>query len=217
MKELEIILEYKKFFLQGIGYTLLISLLSIFLGVIIGMLLALMKLSNYKIVKGIATVYVDLLRGTPLFIQILIVYVSMSEDTSAFTAGLIALAMNSSAYVSEIIRAGINSIDKGQSEAARSLGFNKVETMKLIILPQALKNIVPVLGNEFIAIVKETTLVSIIGVPELMHNTDLVRGNSYNDKAPLLVAFAVYFALTFVLARIVGYMERRMKVSDRVG
>ena len=129
-------------------------------------------------------------------------------------AGAIALSINSSAYVAEIIRAGIQAVDKGQMEAARSLGLDYATSMNSIILPQAVKNILPALGNEFIAIIKESSIVSIIGIHELMFNTDTVRGNTFIPFEPLLITAAIYFIITFSLSSIVRAFERRLKTSD---
>ncbi|NLM04997.1 MAG: amino acid ABC transporter permease, partial [Clostridiales bacterium] len=131
-----------------------------------------------------------------------------------FVAGIIALSINSGAYVAEIIRAGIQAVDKGQMEAARSLGMPYSLSMKHIIIPQAFKNILPALGNEFIVIIKESSIVSVIGIHELMYNANTVRGNTFIPLEPLIVAAAIYFALTFSLSKLLGIVEGRMSVSD---
>ncbi len=133
-----------------------------------------------------------------------------------FFAGILALSINSGAYVAEIIRAGIQAVDKGQMEAARSLGMSESMAMKNVIIPQAFKNILPALGNEFITIIKESSIVSIIGIHELMYNADTVRGNIFRPFEPLLVAALMYFILTFTLSKLLGVAERRMRVSDRI-
>jgi arginine/lysine/histidine transport system permease protein len=207
-----LISDYRFFFIEGVKNTVLISLGGVFFGVILGLFLALMKLSKKKPLKVISSGYIDLIRGTPILIQIWIAYVLL--DTTPFTAGLMALSINSSAYVAEIIRSGIESIEKGQMEAARSLGMSHIMAMKLIILPQAVKNIIPVLGNEFIAILKESSIVSVLGVSELMYNVNRIRGNTSDALTPLMVAFVLYFALTSILSKLVKGMERRLKVSD---
>ena len=128
--------------------------------------------------------------------------------------GVIALALNSAAYVSEIIRAGIDAVDKGQMEAARSLGMNQRLAMFYIVIPQAFKNILPALGNEFISVIKESSMVSVIGVAELMYNAGVVRGNTALGLEPIIVAAVIYFIITFTMTRALGYVERRMKASD---
>lgn len=207
-----LIVDYRAFFIEGVKMTVLLSLGGVFFGVVIGLLLALMKLSKKKILKFISTGYIDLIRGTPILIQIWIVYVLL--DTTPFAAGMIALSINSAAYVAEIIRSGIESVERGQMEAARSLGMSHNMAMKQIVLPQAVKNIIPVLGNEFIAILKESSIVSVLGVTELMYSVNVVRGATADALTPLMVAFVLYFILTSVLSKAIKITERRLKVSD---
>lgn len=183
-----------------------------------GLGLTLLRRSNFKPVSFIATAYVEFVRGTPLLVQIYIIYIGLPKllgiDMPDMTVGAIALALNSGAYVSEIIRAGIDAVDKGQMEASRSLGMNQALTMIHIIIPQAFKNILPALGNEFIAIIKDSSMVSVIGVAELMYNAGVVRGNTALGLEPIIVAAVIYFILTFTMTRILNYVERRMKASD---
>lgn len=205
--------EYKDFFFKGVLMTILLSVVGIILGSILGSIVALLKLSSNKVLKGIATGYVELIRGTPILIQLWMVYLLF--DTSALVAGFAALSINSGAYVAEIIRSGIQSVDRGQMEAARSLGMSSKMAMRHIIFPQAIKNIIPVLGNEFIAIVKESSIVSVLGVGELMYSVTVVRGISFDSATPLAAVFVLYFILTFTLTKGVNKIERRMKTSDR--
>lgn len=205
--------KYYKFFLSGTGYTLLLSALTVVFGLIGGLALALMKTSKNKVLKSIAVSYIEFVRGTPLLIQLYIVYYGI-KDIPMLAAGVVAMSLNSSAYIAEIIRAGINAVDKGQFEAARSLGMPVFLTYKEIIIPQALKNILPALGNEFIILIKESAIVSVIGIHDLMYNTDVVRGNTFIAFEPLVVAALIYFALTFTLSKLLGKVERRMTVSD---
>lgn len=205
--------KYYKFFLSGTGYTLLLSALTVVFGLIGGLALALMKTSKNKVLKSIAVSYIEFVRGTPLLIQLYIVYYGI-KDIPMLAAGVVAMSLNSSAYIAEIIRAGINAVDKGQFEAARSLGMPVFLTYKEIIIPQALKNILPALGNEFIILIKESAIVSVIGIHDLMYNTDVVRGNTFIAFEPLVVAALIYFALTFSLSKLLGKVERRMTVSD---
>jgi ABC-type amino acid transport system permease subunit len=135
-------------------------------------------------------------------------------DLARFIPGIIALSINSSAYVAEIIRAGIQAVDKGQMEASRSLGFNHRLSMQLVILPQAVKNILPALGNEFVVVIKESSIVSVIGISELMYNAGIVRGATYRPMEPLLIAAAIYFVLTFSISKVLGVAERRMRSGD---
>lgn len=210
--------KYGSFFLKGIKITILISLIGVALGSILGAFVALMKLSKIKIISWIASIYIEILRGTPMLVQVFIVFFGITAalglDISALVFGTIALVINSSAYIAEIIRAGINAVDKGQMEAARSLGLNYRQTMKSVIMPQAIKNILPALGNEFVTLIKESSIVSTIGVGEIMFNAQVVQGISFDPFTPLLVAAALYFVLTFVLTRIMNMIEGRLNASD---
>ncbi|SCT41203.1 ABC transporter substrate-binding protein/permease [Staphylococcus aureus] len=210
--------KHGSFFLKGIKITILISLIGVALGSILGAFVALMKLSKIKIISWIASIYIEILRGTPMLVQVFIVFFGITAalglDISALVCGTIALVINSSAYIAEIIRAGINAVDKGQMEAARSLGLNYRQTMKSVIMPQAIKNILPALGNEFVTLIKESSIVSTIGVGEIMFNAQVVQGISFDPFTPLLVAAALYFVLTFVLTRIMNMIEGRLNASD---
>ncbi|HGZ5280475.1 TPA: ABC transporter permease subunit [Staphylococcus aureus] len=210
--------KYGSFFLKGIKITILISLIGVALGSILGAFVALMKLSKIKIISWIASIYIEILRGTPMLVQVFIVFFGITAalglDISALVCGTIALVINSSAYIAEIIRAGINAVDKGQMEAARSLGLNYRQTMKSVIMPQAIKNILPALGNEFVTLIKESSIVSTIGVGEIMFNAQVVQGISFDPFTPLIVAAALFFVLTFVLTRIMNMIEGRLNASD---
>lgn len=219
--------NYYMFFLEGAKITLLLAILTIFFGVIFGILLALTRISHNPILKTISAAYIEFIRGTPIMVQLFIVYYGLSFIGITFPdinvlgssfpdlmAGVTALSINSAAYVAEIVRAGIQAVDKGQMEASRSLGLTYFMSMKSIILPQAIKNVLPALGNEFIAIIKESSIVSIIGIHELMYNTDMVRGNTFKPFEPLIVTAGIYFIITFSLSTIVRTLERRLKTSD---
>ena len=212
-----------KYFYEGIQFTILISFLSVLFGVIFGSVLTLMKRSKFKIGKVnplsiLATAYIEIIRGTPMLLQIMLVYYGFDQllgiDMKALTAGIIAVSLNSAAYVSEIIRAGIDAVDKGQLEAARSLGMSQFMAMKLIIIPQAIKNILPAIGNEFVTVIKESSMASVIGVGEIMYSVKVVTGQTYRSFEPLIVAAVFYFVITFTIGRVVNYIERRMKASD---
>lgn len=215
--------EYMPYYLKGVKYTLLISLITVFFGALFGSLLFFMKTSNFRIwkikpLKVLAIVYIEIIRGTPMLLQILIMYAGSKMffgiDLSPFTSAIIAIALNSAAYVSEIVRAGIEAVDKGQMEAARSLGMRKSTAMVLIVIPQAVKNILPAIGNEFVAIIKESSMASIIGVNELMFAGKVVVGSTYLGLEPYIVAAGFYFIMTFTLGRVISLIERRMKKSD---
>lgn len=210
--------EYYGFFLNGAKFTIILAIFTVLFGSIFGLLLSLMRLSNSKVLKFISTTYIEFIRGTPILVQLYIIYYGLPSLGIQFPdmlAAIITLSINSSAYVAEIIRAGINAVDKGQMEAARSLGMTRTMAMKNIIIPQAFKNILPALGNEFIVVIKESSIVSVIGIHELMYNADTVRGNIFKPFEPLLFAALLYFIMTFTLSKLLGVAERRMTVSDR--
>lgn len=195
------------------------------LGVIIGLIMGILRLSQNKLLKGIAVVYIDFFRGTPLLVQIFIIYFGIPNllhmitqqqcPINVYVAGVLACGINSGAYVAEIVRAGIQSIDRGQTEAARSLGMTHGQTMQYIILPQALKRMVPPLGNEFIAMLKDTSLLSVIGIQELTRQGQLfIAAKSYPFPVYLGVLL-MYLTLTLSISRLMGVVERRMAVSDR--
>ncbi|MPQ42595.1 amino acid ABC transporter permease [Clostridium tarantellae] len=207
------------YFLDGAKWTLIISLISVFIGTLFGTLLCFMKRSKFKIFKIISTVYVEIVRGTPLLLQIMIVYIGSSAvfdiDIDVLPAAIIAIALNSGAYVSELIRAGIDAVDKGQLEAARSLGMTEGKAMILIILPQAIRKILPAVGNEFVAVIKESSMASTIGVAELMYGANVVTGVTYKAFEPLIVAAVFYFIMTFSLGRLMSYIERKLSIDDK--
>ncbi len=210
--------EYYGFFLNGAKFTIILAIFTVLFGSMFGLLLSLMRLSNSKVLKFISTTYIEFIRGTPILVQLYIIYYGLPSLGIQFPdmlAAIITLSINSSAYVAEIIRAGINAVDKGQMEAARSLGMTRTMAMKNIIIPQAFKNILPALGNEFIVVIKESSIVSVIGIHELMYNADTVRGNIFKPFEPLLFAALLYFIMTFTLSKLLGVAERRMTVSDR--
>ena len=217
------IAEYMPYYFKGIKYTLLISFVAVLFGAIFGSLLFYMKSSNFHIwkikpLKILAVAYIEIIRGTPMILQIFIVYAGaepfLGIDLTALQSAFIAIALNSAAYVSEIVRAGIDAVDKGQMEAARSLGMKKSTAMILIVVPQAIRNILPAIGNEFVTVIKESSMASVVGVGELMYAAKIVQGSTYRSLEPLIVAAGFYFILTFTLGRVISLIERRMKVSD---
>ncbi|MBS5986986.1 amino acid ABC transporter permease [Clostridium sp.] len=209
--------EYFPLFIEGLVWTLLIALLAVIFGVILGSILCFMKKSKFILLKVIANIYIEIVRGTPVLLQVYIVYFGLTAfgiKLGAFTSAIIALSVNSAAYVAEIIRSGIEAVDNGQMEAARSLGMTSKMAMLNIILPQAIKNILPAIGNEFVAVIKESSMASVIGVAEIMYASKIVTGATYRSMEPLMIAAIFYFILTFTLGRIMGYLERRLKASD---
>lgn len=214
--------DYYMYFIDGIKLTLFISLISVFLGTLFGIVLYAMKKSKFTILKinifkVLSSTYIEVVRGTPLYLQIMIVYYGAYQifnlDMPAIASGILAISLNSAAYVSELIRAGIEAVDKGQLEAARSLGMNYSKAMFLVIIPQAIKNILPAIGNEFIAVIKESSIASTIGVAELMYAANKVTGRIFRSFEPLIISAICYFVLTYTLGRVIKYIERRMNTD----
>lgn len=210
--------KYIGYYIRGTEITIILAFFAVIFGTILGLALTLLRRNKIKLISFIGTAYVEFVRGTPLLVQIYIIYIGLpiliGMDIPDMVVGAIALSLNSAAYISEIIRAGIEAVDKGQMEAARSLGMNQRLSMFEIIIPQAFKNILPALGNEFISVIKESSMVSVIGVAELMYNQGIVRGNTALGLEPVIVAAAIYFVITFTLSRGLGIIERRLKASD---
>ena len=203
---------YWPYFWNGIKTTLIIAGVSIFFGMILGILLALMRLTDNPILKFLATAYIEFVRGTPLMIQVLFMFLGVGSifGWSTMTAGLVSVSMNSGAYIAEIIRGGIQSVDKGQAEAARSLGLGYWQTMRKVIFPQSLRSIWPSLGNEFITLIKESSIVSTIGVAELTLQTRAVTSITYQAVVPLFISMIIYFIMTYALSQVLNVYERRM-------
>lgn len=246
--------EYIDLFKQGLVCTISLSVLTVVFGFIIALVLAIMRLSNFRPFRSLgltkdgrlrdggpllalskfnpldflATAYVEILRSTPVMVQIFVIYYVVMGDMSLpsfkifgmirfdrFFPGVVALSMNSGAYLCEIIRAGIQSIDGGQSEAARSLGLNSAQTMRHIILPQAIKNILPPIANEFVVIIKESSICWTIGVQEIMYAVNATKGATYRIAEPLVIATLLYFCLCFPTSKIIAYFERRMSRGSK--
>lgn len=206
-----------KYIFEGLFNTLLIAFFAVIIGIVIGILIALVR-HNYEVNKKlrvlnkIVTWYVNIIRGTPVLLQLMIIYyvIFKSVDISIIIVGVIAFGLNSGAYVSEIIRSGINSIDKGQMEAGLSLGLSYNKTMFYIIMPQAIKNIMPALGNEFITLIKETSTGAYIGIMELTKASDIIASGTYDYFFPLLIIAIIYLLLTLGLTKLVNVLERRL-------
>lgn len=247
--------RYIKLIEQGLVVTILLAAFTVMIGFVLGIILAIMRMtdvrpfrflaygkdgrirnnrtliaiSKFNPISFFATAYVEILRSTPVLVQIMIIYhgvfgslIKLPNLTlfgfikfNRFIPGVVALGMNSGAYLCEIIRSGIQSIDGGQTEAARSLGMNKVQTLLHIILPQAIKNILPAIANEFVVIIKESSITYTIGVQDLMFAVDAIRGANFIIMEPLLVATAVYFCLCFPTSKLIAYFERRMSRGDK--
>ena len=213
---MELIIKYWPLFLEGATTTVLLSFFSVIVGVGCGTLMALARLSQNKFLSKAAKVYIDIIRGTPLLVQLYLVYFGLATvlDLNDFVSGVIAVSVNTTAYIAEIIRSGIQSVDKGQTEAARSMGMPKRMAMSQIILPQAMKNILPAIGNEFATLIKETSIVSLIGIHDLMYSSDTVRGATFTVFIPLLMTAFLYFVMTTMIAFFMDKLERKLQASD---
>jgi len=206
------------YILEGIGVTLQIVVCATIIGLVLGILLALCKIGTIKPLKWFAEFYTSIFRGTPLVLQLMIIYYAMPQiigfNIEAMPAAIIAFGLNSAAYISEIIRAGINAVDKGQQEAAKALGVPYGKMMKDIILPQAMKNILPSLMNEFITLNKESAIVTVIGALDIMRRAYVVGGDTFRYLEPLLIAGVIYYIMTLVLTFLGKMIEKRMRRSD---
>lgn len=213
---IEIMEKYwKLFLLQGLKNTLILTCISVSLGTVLGALVALLRMSKYKILRFISSVYIEVIRGTPILLQLYIFYFVLPNvlpflKLSQFMWVSIALCVNSAAYVSEVIRSGIQAVDKGQTEAARCLGFSESQTMLRIILPQAVRNILPALGNEFIMMLKETSLASTFFLYDLMTVCNIIKGAEYLTLEPMTIVAIIYLCMTFPLSKLVGHLEKKM-------
>ena len=198
----------------GAGITIQITAISVGLGLIIGMFVGIARICNVKVLRALATVYIDFLRGTPLLVQIFLIYFALpmvvGQRLDPFIADITACGINSGAYIAEIFRAGIQAIDEGQMEAGRSLGMSWVQTMRYIIVPQAFKNVIPPLGNEFIALLKDSSLVSVIGFEELTRRGQLIIARTYGSLEIWITVALIYLVMTLTISRLVSYMEKRL-------
>ncbi len=220
--------QYMTLFWQGAVCTVSLSALTVLFGFVLALLLALCRLGKLKVLNILASIYVEIFRATPMLVQLFIIYYVVFADIKVlpgfklfgfirfdrFFPGVVALALNSGAYLSEIIRAGIQSIDAGQTEAARSLGMTQWQTMQMIVLPQAIKNILPAIANEFVTIIKESSICYTIGVQDIMSAVAAVKGATFSIAEPLVIATALYFCLTFPTSKIIQHFERRMRRGD---
>ena len=219
IKLVKMLQKYYMLFVTGTWNTLWISAVTVLLGTLLGMVIALMRMGKIKPFRLFTDVYIEILRGTPILLQLYFFWIFLPKipvlsEISDLQCILIALIINASAYISEIIRAGIGAVDKGQWEAAKSIGLSPIHTLTHVILPQAIKNILPALCNEFISTVKGTSLASVFFVGELMTQYKTVASITYLPLQPLVVAGIIYFVLNFILSRSVRVLERRLMVSD---
>lgn len=220
--------KYGTAFVRGIEYTLLLAVVSVLLAILPALGLALMRLSRKKPVRLLSGAYIAVFRSTPMLVQLSIIYyglfyaISLPRltlfgfvDISRFIPGVVALALNSSAYVAEIFRAGILAVDKGQAEAARSLGLSKWQSMRLVVLPQAVKNVLPALANEMVTMVKESSICSVLGMAEMMFAAKTIAGSTGISLAPYTLAALVYFCINYPASKGIEAIERRMRRGDK--
>lgn len=228
MSLLEILVKYRVMLFDGAKITLIVSLITILIGLIFGTLMAFMKMSKIPPLRWLANVYVEFIRGTPVLVQISIVFYGLpmmginipavwvgDVDISRLVSGIVALSINTTAYICEIVRSGIQSIGVGQTEGALALGMTNTRALFCIVLPQAIRNILPALGNEFITIIKTSSQVSVIGIAELMYAADTIRGISFRPMAPLIVVALIYFVITFFFSLLLRRLEKSMRKSAR--
>ena len=226
MNIIQIFTEYYQYFLRGTRTTILISLITVFCGAILGCLVALMRISNCKPLQAFSKLYITVIRGTPMLVQLYIVYYQLSfiqypsgtiwgVDMERAIPCVIALSLNSAAYIAEVFRAGIQAVDVGQLEAARSCGMTSAQAMRFIILPQAIKNILPAIGNEFITKVKETSIIQYLGISDLMYNNGIVITATYNPLPCYYISAILYLLLNIILGKGINIFEVRLKRNER--
>lgn len=215
--------KYYPVFIQGLVYTIQLSLIVIVIASVIGIIVYLMKSSRLSIfgfrpISFIARLFIEIMRGTPVLLMLLMAYsgikMLLGIDVTVSTAAIAAMSLNSSAYVAEIIRAGVQAVDRGQVEAARSLGMNSYQCTRLVVAPQAIKNILPAIANEFVGVIKGSSMASVLGVGELTFSAKIVQGATYLALEPLIVVGVLYLVLTYTLGRVINVFERRLKQSD---
>ena len=226
MNIIQIFTEYYQYFLRGTRTTILISLITVFCGAILGCIVALMRISNCKPLQAFSKLYITVIRGTPMLVQLYIVYYQLSfiqypsgtiwgVDMERAIPCVIALSLNSAAYIAEVFRAGIQAVDVGQMEAARSCGMTSAQAMRFIILPQAIKNILPAIGNEFITMVKETSIIQYLGISDLMYNNGIVITATYNPLPCYYISAILYLLLNIILGKGINIFEARLKRNER--
>lgn len=222
-------LAYWKLFLQGVVCTISLSALTVVFGFVLALLIATCRMGRSRSLIAVSSAYVELFRATPMVVQVFIIYYVVFDGVKVlpnfklfgfirfdrFFPAVVALALNSGAYLSEIIRSGIQSIDGGQTEAARSLGLSSWSTMRFIVLPQAIKNILPAIANEFVTIIKESAICYTIGVQDIMSAVNAVKGATFRMGEALIVATVLYFCLTYPTSKVIAHFERKMSRGDK--
>lgn len=209
-------------YFEGTIVTLEISFLGVFIGLFLGLFVALMRMSKNKVANIISSAYVEIIRGTPLVVQVMLFCYGLITLIPAqypwlknsFVLAMVAICINSSAYVSEVIRSGLQSVDKGQMEAARSLGMSPKQAMRHVIIPQAIKIVLPALGNEFVTLIKESAIVAFVGIKDIMYYAKVVSGSSYKTFTAYITAALIYFVIVFTLSKLLQVYERRLNAND---
>lgn len=206
-----------RWFVSGLGYTLLISLFSVIIGLVIGIIMALMRLSKNRLLKTVSGIYIDIIRGTPTMVQLLIIYfiIFANVNIDKWIVGCIAFGINSGAYIAEIVRGGILSVNVGQTEAGRSLGMTHSQTMASIVMPQAMKNILPALGNEFVVLIKETAVIGMIANIDLVGAAKKVQSLTYDYLIPLLSIAIIYYVVIKIISLLLAKLEKGMRKADK--
>ena len=217
-KVIKVWVKYYPVFLKGLWGTMWLAMVTLLAGTILGLIVAFLRMSKFKPASAVAAVYIQILRGTPILLQLYFFWILLPKvmpfNMSDLACIVVALIINASAYIAEIVRAGIAAVDPGQWEAGRSIGLTEIHLMQKIIMPQAVKNILPALGNEFIMIVKDTSLASTFFIGDLMTQCLLIKGTTYLTMEPLIMVAVVYFAVTFILTKLLGVFERRLRRGD---
>lgn len=206
--------KYGFYYLEGLKVTLLLAFWTLILATILGVVIGMVRVQNYKIISSIIDGWINFVRGVPVMVQIFIVYYGIATSLPPFWAAVVSLTVNSSVYIAEHTRAGMQAVNKGQMEAARCIGMSKMQANWYIIIPQAIKNILPSLCNEFILLIKNTSIVSVIALHELTYTSNSVRANTFLAFEPLIVTAFIYFIITYILKKLVNILERRLHAHD---
>ena len=206
--------EYWFLYADGLKVTLELAFWTLILATVVGVAMGMLRVQNYPIISSVIDGWINFIRGVPVMVQIFIVYYGIATSLPQFWAAVVSLTVNSSVYIAEHTRAGMQAVNKGQMEAARCIGMSKMQANWYIIIPQAIKNVLPSLYNEFILLIKETSIVSVIALHELTYTSNSVRANTFLAFEPLIVTAVIYFLITYILKRLVGILERRLHAHD---
>ena len=206
--------EYWFLYADGLKVTLELAFWTLILATVVGVAMGMLRVQNYPVINSIIDGWINFIRGVPVMVQIFIVYYGIATSLPQFWAAVVSLTVNSSVYIAEHTRAGMQAVNKGQMEAARCIGMSKLQANWYIIIPQAIKNVLPSLCNEFILLIKETSIVSVIALHELTYTSNSVRANTFLAFEPLIVTAVIYFLITYLLKRLVGILERRLHAHD---